>query len=203
MSSYSASSSSYKKDYSKGGSVKKPAPKNIYEEDELYAAEGQKGWYMYHTTKDPENKFHQVRIGELVEAPEKGYRLEKIRYGESGQRVKYLLNKEALKNWIAEEYGFVFVDSPSPWAPKRMGQKTEKPAAVESKKRPHDDSDTEEDKPQTKKVATAAPIITQPEVTEMFADMKKKIDHMYILLSQFATDSRNLETTSTEEVEQS
>jgi hypothetical protein len=52
-------------------------------------------------------------------------------------------------------------------------------------------------------VATAAPIITQPEVTEMFADMKKKIDHMYILLSQFATDSRNLETTSTEEVEQS
>ena len=147
--------------------------KYIYNEDELYAGQGANGWYLYHTTKDPENKFKQVRIGDLAEEPERKFRLEKIRYGQNNEKVKHLLDKnnDDLKDWIESEYpNFVFTNDSSPWAPKKMGEKTT------PKKR--DTTDSDDDIP----TATQQPTKTRIQELDVKGEIKEKLDNIYTLL---------------------
>lgn len=162
-------------------------PNIIYAEDELFAGKTENGWYLFHSTLDPSEKYKQKRIATLSERPSKEYILEKIVYGQMGDKLKYRLDKEKLSDWITEEYKFIVSDKPSPWAPKKLGVSTgpvkrKKPVSSDDE----DDSGTEPDEPETKKQA-AAPAITSTEVTD---EILKKIEDCFILLQQIAAEKR-------------
>lgn len=168
------------------GPVKQP--NIIYAEDELFAGKTENGWYLFHSTLDPSEKYKQKRIATLSERPAKEYILEKIVYGQMGDKLKYRLDKEKLGDWITEEYKFIVSDKPSPWAPKKLGVSTgpvkrKKPISSDDE----DESDTEPDEPETKKQATATPLITANEVTN---EILKKIEDCFILLQQIAAEKR-------------
>lgn len=186
-------SSGFKKSFSK-----EPAPKKIiYADDSLYAGEGANGFYLFHTTKDPENKFHMVRIGDLEEKPQKKY-IEDVEFTSQGKK-KFKLSKEDLKDWVSETYDYVFLEKPSPWAPKKMGVKAEKRARDDSDE---DKTDDDQPSPPKKQQSSETPSITQFEVTNMFADIQKQLASHYVLLAEIAQHSRNNTGSSRQEEEQ-
>ena len=169
--------------YSSGRTpYKKPPPKKkyIYQEDDIYAAEGANGWYLFHTTKDPENKFHQVRIGDLTEMPSTQYRNKKIRYGQDNSKVKWLLKKEEIQEWIEDSYpDFIFEDKPSPWAPKKLGEKTDKPTREET--------DSEEEQPPKKRVRKSSSDTEEEEVSVK----KSELVEIRLMLQEILSHLRN------------
>jgi hypothetical protein len=153
-------------------------PKIIYAEDELYAGKTKTGYYLFHTTLDPSETYKQRRIGDLTERPAKEFVLEKVIYGQMDDKVKWRLDKEKLKEWVEEEYKFVFSEKPSPWAPKKLGVKRT-PAEADLT-----DSDTEPDEPTQKK--------TKIEVTELagYEQLVKTINDCYTLLLEVTNHMR-------------
>jgi hypothetical protein len=180
--------------------------KFIYAEDDVYAGVCADSIQhrLYHTTLDPDEKFKQKQIGLLAEKPPRQYIDEKMRYGANNDKIKYKLIKEEVKDWIEDEYGFTFTDKPSPWAPKKLGEKREREKEVESdderpaSKKRIDSSD--EELPKTKKLDTSAPIIGQSEVTDIFKNfenMFKRLDQQEILLNEIATRGRQADSLTT------
>lgn len=100
----------------------KKEDKTIYADQDIYTGKTETGYYLYHTTADPAEKFKQRRIGSLSEKPDKKFIEEAQRYGPNNDKIKWKLDKEAVQEWIEEQYGFVFSDKPSPWAPKKLGE---------------------------------------------------------------------------------
>lgn len=100
----------------------KKEDKTIYADQDIYTGKTESGYYLYHTTADPMEKFKQRRIGTLSERPEKKYIEEQQRYGPNNDKIKWKMDKEAVREWIEESYGFIFSDKPSPWAPKKLGE---------------------------------------------------------------------------------
>lgn len=178
--------------YSKGKQFNnknnKPSPKIIYAEDDIYAGKTENGFYLFHTTLDPAETYKQRRIGLLSEKPEKKFIVETIKYGQMGDKVKWLLDKSKLQEWIEDEYGFTFSEKPSPWAPKKLGAAKRENPETTSISNSDSDNDTEKDEPQ-KKIQKTEPI---PDFTIII----NKIDELHVLLSELVTHKRNEESNS-------
>lgn len=162
----------------KGNYAAKPkVAKIIYPEDELYVGVTRKdeynAFYLFHTTLDPANQYKMVRIGDLSEPPPKEYVVEKIRYGQNNDKLKYKLDREKVQEWVEEEYGYTFSAEVSPWAPKKLGVKRPKLDSGYNQ-----NSDDELDAPAAK--PASKPVVTSTSTLE------KKVDDCYVLLLQIA-----------------
>lgn len=165
---------------SKGNKFSKPVIKKslIYAEDDIYCAKTENGFYLFHTTMDPAEKFKQRRIANLSDKPGPEFIVERMRYGMNQEKIKWLLNKDACKEWIEDNYDFIFSSDPSPWAPIKIGEKRAKRVTgtgsdddddtpTRPKKQQKQDSDSDDDK---------------PKVT--FTDISKKLDDYFIILME-------------------
>lgn len=163
--------------------MSKDKKKNIYQEDRIFAAQNKNGgWYLSFTTMDPEEKFKQRRIATIDGRPPK----EMIEEKEvKNDKIRFYLDKEKCSDFIEEEYKFFIVNQPSPWRPKKFGEK--------SKKMDTDsDSGTEEEQfqPQKKK---------QKVTDEPDADIKKMLGDCYALLLEISNNIRSsVNTTNVE-----
>jgi hypothetical protein len=154
------------------------SPKIIYAEDELCVRENATGWCIFHTTLDPAAQYKQKTVGNVSDKPEKIYIVKKIRYGPNMDKIKYLLDKEKLKDILDDQFDYVVSSDPSPWLPKKLG----------GAKRQKPDSDTEEDTPTT----TSQP----PPLSN--SELSKKIDDCYLLLTELINHKRQENTVATE-----
>lgn len=148
-------------------------PKVIYSDQEIFAGQTKSGeFYLFHTTADPDEQFKMRKIGSLAEKPPRQYVEEKVVYGQAGEKIKWRLDKEKVREWIEDEYNFGFSDEPSPWAPKKLGEKRARPtptAATAS-----DDSDTDSDNSAS----------SQPPAKMDSATMSKRVEDCYLLLQE-------------------
>lgn len=160
----------------------KAAPKIIYAEDDVFAGKTETGFYLFHSTLNPDEKYKQRRIGLLSEKPEKQYIEETIKYGQMGEKIKWRLNKEKLQDWIHEEFGFTMSEQPSPWAPKKIGVATPKKTVDPD----DDDEDTEtSSEPAKKKAKTSISNTSDFDIEAAMAEQK-------ILLMECITQLRQL-----------
>lgn len=169
-----------KPSYSSRSANSKPkVAKIIYPEDELYVGltrrDENNSYYLFHTTLNPDNQYKMVRIGDLAEPPSKEFVVEKIRYGQNNDKLKYKLDKEKIQEWVEEEYGFTYSTQPSPWAPKKLGVKRPKLETGYNNSNDDDDS-TDEESTQKKPVKKTS---SSSETT-----LEKKLDDCYALLLQ-------------------
>jgi hypothetical protein len=102
--------------------MSKDKKKNIYNEDRIFAAQNKNGdWYLSFTTLDRDEKFKQRRIASIDGRPPK----EMIEEKEvKNDKVRYYLDKEKSAEFIEDEYKFFVVNEPSPWRPKKFGEKS-------------------------------------------------------------------------------
>lgn len=155
----------------------------IYVEDEIYCAKTENGFYLFHTTMDPAEKYKQKRITNLSEKPDQDYIVERMKYGMNNDKLKWLLNKEKCRDWIEENYEFVYSDESSPWAPKKLGEKRAATPATTNK----NDSDTDDDsdpKPPASKVRVVSP------PSYDYVELSKRLDEFFVILMEIRTHIR-------------
>jgi hypothetical protein len=149
-------------------------PKIIYSDQEVYAGQTKNGdFYLFHTTLDPDEQFKMRKIGSLAEKPPREYVEEKVVYGLAGEKIKWRLNKEKVSEWIEDEFNFGFSAEPSPWAPKKFGEKRQRTQA------PPDDSDSEGE-------AKPPPVVQSKE-----NNLSKRVEDCFLLLQEIVTILRH------------
>lgn len=154
--------------------MSKDQKRNIYDEDRLFAAEGKTGWYLAFTTKDPSEKFKMRRIAEIDGRPPKDLIEEKE---VKNDKIRYYLDKEKSAEFIEDNYKYFIVNKPSPWNPKKFGEK--RPVSAT------DSDDSDSDVP-TKKQKVA---VVDPENQDLTL---KTVKDCYALLLEISSHIRHL-----------